>query len=318
MTRANAGDGELERTIADALNGTQRQIVDRYVPANEEDPFHRDYFVVSQDQLLKIKEAAEKLGKNPHDLGAREKIAEIAYGDKSLHVSLSPETMLKLAKDLQDAGSEGFGRYVTKHFDNIFGKVEGEGLAALVQSKSFKLYTRKNADGSDSEGYKGHNALVNLFNEVRSMEEIASEDSELAIEKMRKVVLDKSKGKYVSEWHKKFIKYAAADSQLVKVIFARTLAARKNALGATILNSDGRSVNKELLRGLVLNSLNIVKERYESASEGDKDDVWKKEVRPAYLAIAETAYPYFKNDLDAETDSNPNYRITNVPQIRGN
>lgn len=269
MTESQTLEDTLERA------GTLPNV---YRPIDPSRSFNRDEFLFHQDTLNDLTEYRAKLDKDPNDIKPREKLSRKIFGDPTYHVGLSEVDIRAHARAVHEQSLDNMARYAEHHFDKLFDGLEGESLQRLAFS--VPLYLVK--------GDREHNALVNLLNEVREMEQIAQKED---IGKMREYLLRAVKeDKTLPNYMKEIITYLSRSEPVIARIFARANQARHAILSRVISTEDGKP-NVSRLRSLIKTSLESAKTALRNEEdEGQIKDIWEDVVRPYYEKLAEVAY----------------------------
>lgn len=258
----------------------------KYTPINPSSAYDRKTFVKAQGTLNDLREYRDTLAKDPYDVGARESLYEITFGDLTMHRGESPETVRLLADFALTRGSEGMEGYAANNWGKFMSVLDGKSMQKLALS--LPLYK--------AEGKKEHNDLVSLIGDVKNMEHAASENE---IGTMRDEVLGMIDSKYVPDWAKDLVRYFANDSNFVRKVYINNLSAKRSVLAEEI--SVDKKPNKKKLQKLIEDSLDSAIDAFEDEkSKSKKSDAWKANIRPYYLAIAAEARSAEKKVLEKD------------------
>ena len=120
----------------------------RYKPINPKDTYDREAFVSALSEFSDLEQYRKALDQDPSNLGAREDLFGLLYGDPSFHRGFSPEDVKKSAKEAYKAGLEQTARYVEHNHNKFFNDLlDDKAMDALLMS--VPLYKTENAEHND-------------------------------------------------------------------------------------------------------------------------------------------------------------------------
>jgi hypothetical protein len=262
----------------------------RYKPINPKDTYDREAFVSALSEFSDLEQYRKALDQDPSNLGAREDLFGLLYGDPSFHRGFSPEDVKKSAKEAYKAGLEQTARYVEHNHNKFFNDLlDDKAMHALLMN--VPLYKIGNNE---------HDTLVSIINDVKSMN--AATQAENPIEKMSEFVLKRTKSDAVPGWAKKLIKYFSGDPRFVQRVFMTEFAAKQQVLSAAI--SRGEGIDQEKVRRILENSLSMAYEKLDDGdnSDDEKKDIWEECIRPYYVTMAKLAYKSEKEKIESDDE----------------
>lgn len=264
-----------------------------YKPINKDGAYTRESFVASKEDLNDIGEYGERVLKDPFDLGAREDLFGLLYGDPNFHRGFSPEDIKKTASAAIKDGVESMGRYVEKNRNKFLDLLDNKSMYNLMFS--VPLYKTGNEE---------HDTLVGMVNDAKSMASMTQ--SEEPLEKMREFVLKRTKSDKVPDWAKSLIVYFSGDPKFVQRVFGAEFNVKQKVLAAAF--ADGKENDGARARKVLETSLDKAHDELENEDNSKKErkDIWEKAIRPYYLAISDAAYEVeekaFKKEIEAEVE----------------
>ena len=258
-----------------------------YQPINPEESYSRNYYLFHHKNLQDLIEYREKLTKDPFDPSARKDLSVLLFGRNNPNAlaNKQPDFIRKAIKESYDDGTDKMAKFARKNLQSILDLYNPQGLVNLALQ--IPLYTVNESQ---------HDSDVQLIREVNEIQQITKDKN---LNAMRKVVVGHAK-KYYAKWLQNLIgAYAVALDSFVQEEFGQ-IAQEKNArLNGTFVKDN--KIDTDRLKNLILTSINEAEKAWDDEEdEGDKSEVWKNDLKPAYLAIAQAPYQSLKLEADTE------------------
>jgi len=262
----------------------------RYKPINPKDAYDKEAFVSALSEFSDLEQYRKALDQDPSNLGAREDLFGLLYGDPNFHRGFSPEDVKKTAKEAYKVGLEQTARYVEHNHNKFFNDLlDDKAMRKLLES--VPLYKTGNNE---------HDTLVSIIDDVKSMN--AARQAEDPIGKMSEYVLKRTKSDAVPGWAKKLINYFSGDPRFVQRVFITEFATKQQVISAAF--SKGKGVDREKVRRILENSLSIAYEKLDDKDNTDdeKKDIWEDCIRPYYVMMAKLAYKSEKEKIESDDE----------------
>lgn len=224
------------------------------------------------------------LNNDVNNLGAREGLTGILFGDSNAHLAFEPSYILKTAQVSYEQGVESLARYA-QHNKNRFLDILDEN--ALMQL-AYSLPMYKNGD-------EKHDELVRLLNERRNMASIIEEkDASVRDAKMKSFIANRIKSdKGLTKEGKSLFAYLMQSEKISEYMFGRFLHDNERFLSLSLSKKDGDSIkpDKAKYRALVENSLNAAEKAMpEDIGDKNKKKIWENALKQHYVNIANMVY----------------------------
>lgn len=248
--------------------------------------FDKDIFVPEMSKLNDLKEYRERIAKDRTDISAIADAGGRLFGKPNLFTNMdNPD--LKATAYLNESIGEGtdvIAKYVKENSDDFFDKLGDNNLINLIYS--VPVYETSDED---------HNKFVRLLNKVKGIDE-ASKDPSARI----KYVQDRiSKA---PDWFQTAYYYFSDREDNNLGIFKLFAEHAQLQLQKEFFGEDGK-INTNKLEKRVKDSLDKAWDEYnKEPNEGSKKDIWERDIRPIYLALAELAYPGTEEDYKYDKD----------------
>src|SRR3989344_8860165 len=190
-------------SLEERLKKEEKNIVN-YNPISANESYDRLTFVKKQGELNDLEEYVQAIGKDPYNVGAREDLSYLIFGDSRVHVGMSPEEIRKIGNDAYSDGIEKMSKYAERNYDNMIGKLEGEDLKNIAMNLPlYKTSDKKYKSGEITKDNE-HNKLVDTINEIRLMN---SDDEEIKGKVVNNALSKVINSKEVPDWVKNLIQY---------------------------------------------------------------------------------------------------------------
>lgn len=270
---------EQTPNLEERLREADKNLV-KYRPISPNENYDRKTFVKAQGSLNDLEGYVQALNKDAFNVGAREDLCGLLMGNPGMHNGMPPEILRKAAGEAYSEGIENMGRYAERNLGNLLETLDAKGMQSVAHSVPLYL-----------TGKREHDEVVNLMNEIKSME---SEDENTKAEALNRVIKHIMDAKDIPDWVKIII---SIDSKFQAEIFSKYYSGRKKAL-ANHLQKDGKpDVGK--YRTLIEDSLKAAYDKLdEEKDDGAKSDIWKADIRPYCIVIAKAAHRAEKKELD--------------------
>lgn len=288
-----------ETTLEAILKEGDKNIVN-YHPILPDKEYSRKPFLKAQGQLNDLEEYIQVLEKDPYNLNARKDLFELLMGDSRKHVGKSPEVIKQIGHTAYSDGIEKMSRYVEMNYNPVMNKLDGKELVRLVMNiPLYKTSDKEYKHGKVTKD-KEHNELVDLINEIRSMN---SEDKEIQGKVISNALSNILKSKEVPDWVKNLVQeFAGTDATFSKDILTNYKAVREKTLNGYI-TKDGKPDEKKL-KSLINISREVayaeLNELDKKKDEKERNDIWEKVIRPEYIGIAKALYKSEKKELEKD------------------
>ncbi len=288
-------------TLEERLKKEEKNIVN-YNPISANESYDMLTFVKKQGELNNLEEYVQAIGKDPYNVGAREDLSYLIFGDSRVHVGMSPEEIRKIGNDAYSDGIEKMSKYAERNYDNMIGKLEGEDLKNIAMNLPlYKTSDKKYKSGEITKDNE-HNKLVDTINEIRLMN---SDDEEIKGKVVNNALSKVINSKEVPDWVKNLIQYfAGTNAHFVNEIFARYKTGMVRAFSEYITREG--QVDKDKLKSLVDTSLKVAYAEFNELDEkenvGERKDIWEQAIRPYHIVIAKSLYKPEKKKLEENID----------------
>ncbi|HKZ34015.1 MAG TPA: hypothetical protein VJ142_02150 [Candidatus Nanoarchaeia archaeon] len=251
-----------------------------YTPIELGRGYDRRKLIQHYETFRDIGQWLQTIQKDPENTGVREDAGDLLRTNPQYYfkANRSPRS------DLEGALSEEhdhLGEYAREHSSTLYGKLKSEDYVGLVQR--VPLY---------KTGNREHDEFVEVMNENRKLAE-ASEDPE----KMAEYVGGKVKN--FPKWAQ--ISYMRHGESDLRLIFQSYLNSANAKLRAIMLD-EKRNPRSEFLKEVFEESLKEAETELdqESYSDKEKNDIWKRNIRPYYMALLEKGYEKEKKEEDGD------------------
>lgn len=262
-----------------------------YTPIESNREFNRDEFVSSFDDYKNLQAYVKALREDSNDPYVTRGLAELLTKNQEYFEQFDdPSVKARVyGNSANEESKESMAEYVQGNLDDFFKLYDDTDMLALVSS--VPLY-KLNEDKSSKE----HNEFVDLFNEIRSLEEISKDPR-----KIRVYVDDKIED--TPEWFKEVYGFFSGRQDHMQALFQEFSKDTQIDFLRASRTEDG-SINMKKLEGILRNGTDEALKEYRSeTNEGDKKDIWNTNIRPIYLTVAELIYG--KEKAKIEEHKNP-------------
>ncbi len=254
-----------------------------YKTINPEGDYNSQDIIQHYEDFQDINEYLQALQKDSENVNVWEKAGELLHGGNKLFYTQSKTSpRLGLEKTLSEESNK-LAKYADKNSSTIFGKLEPESYAELIQK--VPLY---------KTGNKEHDDFVELMNNYRKVTE-AGQDINKMTEYVQKKVMDSD----CSDGIKMELLANIYNERYIQVQFQGYMNLAKAELDEKTYDAN-KNVKTGFLEKIFKNSLDEAEAelRKEDYSESEKNDILEANIRPYKFALLEEAYKKEKGDED--------------------
>jgi len=269
----------------------KKQSIDEnlYHPINPEEDYNRDTFVPAFGKFSDLESYIQALIKDSRDPSAISDLGALLHKDSNFYEEMSnPARVARVEADRAYSHSvDATAQYVKRNLDDFFEITEDNSLVNYVVS--VPIYRTGNEE---------HDEFVDSVESIREISEIAqSKDPS----KSRNYVQRKLEN--VPDWLKESFAVLQSDSTYVQALFQNFATHDQREFEKKLTDKDGK-IRRKFLEGVVKDSLKEAYKQYDKeTNEGDKEDIWKIDIRPHYTELARTVYP--KERAERKEDEDP-------------
>ena len=226
-------------------------------------------FLDSFEAFSKLNKYYQTLNEKPYDVGAREDAGKDIYGDPSFYKDPNKSVLSDL-EQLISLDTEYIARYSENNESELQGRLEKDNYARLIQR--VPLYKKEDDDE--------HNKVVDAFSSLRKIQSSGKD-----VDSMMGYLQEKIKATQGTEyeWFGLLLQNNLHSEKYIQDLFSIYLRGAQTDFQNTLKDVDPKKVFKD--------SLEEAKKELEKESlDKEKADIWKKNIRPYYLALAEEVY----------------------------
>ncbi|MEM4271750.1 MAG: hypothetical protein QXD13_01535 [Candidatus Pacearchaeota archaeon] len=277
----------------DRAEELENAMVVRYNPIKKDEAYDRKTFVYAQEQLNDLQNYHAGLQKDHANPGVRKDLSELLFENEASQrrfQTSDEQAARNITEGFLSDGIESMARYAEKNKRYFLDEIL-DGKAFMGLAMNVPLY---------KTGKKEYDNLSELIGKIKAIDAAEKEND---INKMREIVLKKLESDKISDGAKNFLSYWANDARFLMEMIEIYRSANSRAL-AEAVTKDGEH-DREKLKNLVEGSLDVAYEKLEEeTNEKKKKDIWKENIKPYYVRMAQLAYELEKKKLekDEETD----------------
>lgn len=275
-----------------------------YTPINPDQNYDRRTFVKAMGKGGDLEQYIDAFGKNSNS-GARGDLGGLIHDDSSFYAAMAADTVAKEAADAHSAHIRSIGGwveqqvdgslarkkgYVERNANDFWGKFNDSELVQLIHSVPLYFTGDEEIDH-----------VVNLFRELGKIR--AAQQNHTIHEYVE------GRMKKMPEWmQESFSNYTSRDPTYVERAFESFAAQTQMDLAKAL---GGKTPNRTLITRVIKTSLAVADKAFDDEPNiGDKADIFEKQIRPYYLAMAETLYPREKKEQKLADDPDREERKT--------
>jgi len=273
-----------------ANDNGERMFDNYYQPIDPSLKYDREDFTRRFEDFSDLSGYLEDLVKDPNNPSAMTDLGGLLHGDSAFYYAKqNPSLVARTDVDRALSQSvDAVAKYVEKNFDSFLGKCTDQDLLSYVLS--VPVYKTK----SDGE----HNDFVDALNNIKTINEIAREGDP---GKARDFVARRMEN--APDWLKESLSLMQGNTSYVQGLFQEFAKYEQAKFEAMIRGEDG-NIRKNFLEGVIKDSLeSAYKQHREETHPKDKSDIWKANIRPYLMPLAEIVFPREKANSRKDEDS---------------
>jgi len=258
----------------------------------------REEFVKKASDLFDVEDYCQMLEKNINDLGALNDLTGIALkympGDKDKNVEIlrEPRNALKWGKKMQDYGQPDMARFIENNRDEILKKMNEKQMFSLINE--IELYPTGNQE---------HDRASYLIIKLKQLKKASQEQGEEGV----KAVIGEELNELASKIPEEQMAFLQECPEMISSLTSGLIKKLKGAHGA-LFKKDGKNLDKNAMIKYLEANYEVIEDIMDDdkMSNDEKFNLWDKNLKNQYLAIARTLFPgekkKYKRDKDEDKE----------------
>jgi hypothetical protein len=273
-----------------ALEDTLRDLYNERIDENR--PYDRDYWVEKMDKLNDLEKYYSRFKKDPTNPDHHYDLGYVLHKNSKFYNEFqNPASIIAVEGErAYETWTDAMAKYAQRNIDDFFYLFEDKDWISLILN--IPLYKTLKDDY--------HDKFVEAKWELDKIKEASSSQD---FSKISGYV--ESKFDELPEWFKSSISFLSGNREYISAIFKEFAEFAENKLQKEfyIVNGKDAKVDKGKLQRIVEDSLDIALEQHNlEKDEGDKKDIWDRDIRNCYMTIAKIVFPREEKERDWEKD----------------
>lgn len=259
---------------------------------NENSP-SRAEFVGKAGSLFDLRDYYKAVGENSNDVGAWDDLKGLIHrymsGDKNRNAQIlkNPNNAALIAKRLIDGAYVNMARFIEHNEDVVLNHTPEKQLLEVINS--VQLYR------TDDERHERASYLINKNREI----DYAKKETGNVMNAIGEEVQE-AYDRIPDEWKAIMSEVSEMQESLAVAVEGKLKKAHKG-----LFKDDAGNLSRAKLKSFLQENYEVIRDLMNIAglSEGEKNDLWDKNLKGQYIALAEKFYKPEKKTLKREKDS---------------